>query len=125
MLASPFYQAALICAVLLAIALLCRFRAMGIIQYGMYAAITWMVPCLFYALFVDHFWYYLVYAVFACVVFYMFWLTLVFIAGKFGQPYHGDGWWGVLVPAFMFLVLSVVVLMLRALLYLVRWAGIV
>ena len=117
-LASPFYQVFVLCALLFLTAIVFGFNTMNILLYGFYYCVGWLAISLFYGVFTENMWYYILYTAISLLIYYAIWFGIAYVSTKVGEPYDGDGWMVFLMPVNTFIIILAFALPIRGLFYL-------
>jgi len=107
-LSNPYHQAVISCLLLLIVSIFTKLDVGAVLIAGASIGMVFLLSSLFYGVYLDKTWNYLLYALFAVVVFSVFWVLLALLANKVGQPIrNGEGWMILMMPATVFPVLFV------------------
>lgn len=97
---SAYIQLTFVCIILTGITAYYRFSEEHAIGAGIYISFIWLLASMLVALLMDHYWIYLMHWLLATIIFFAFYALLIFLSGKYGNPYMGDGGMVMMLPIY-------------------------
>ncbi len=98
---SPYYQLMLTCILLTGVMVFSRFSENTMIGSGIYVFSGWMFVCFVLSFFAEAYWYYLLHWFLSALVFFAYWFLSIYLCGRFGSPYMGDGGMVMIIPIYL------------------------
>lgn len=98
---SAYIQLAFVCIILTGITVYYRFSEGKVIGAGIYISFIWLPASMLVSLLMDQYWTYLMHWLLATIIFFAFYVLLMYLSGKFGNPYMGDGGMVMILPIYL------------------------
>ena len=100
---NPYLQVGICCVMLLLIAVFSKLDVSTILISGAVLGSVFIFSSLFYGVFFDKTWSYILHTFFSAIIFSALWISLSFIADKFGKSIpNGEGFMILMMPATIF-----------------------
>lgn len=99
---SPWLQLSIAVLLLLAVVVYKQLSEGAAIETGLYICYFWIPLCAILALFMADFWPYMMHWLLSTLAFFVIYCLAIYLCGKFGQPYMGDGGMVMLLPVYLF-----------------------
>ena len=103
--------------ILLSAACFSRFSEGTVIKTGLNICLFWLLFILVKYCIVDSYWLFLLRWLLSMLAFFVFYYSLIFLCGKYGRPYNGEGGVLMLVPLYLFGFSFIIALTIKGLLY--------
>ena len=102
-LSNPYYQLVIFCVILLLTAIYTKLDVSTILITGAVLGAAFILSSLFYGVYFDKTWSYILHAFFSAIIFSALWIALSFLSDKFGQTIpHGEGFMILMMPGTVF-----------------------
>ena len=98
---SAYIQLAFVFIILTGITVYYRFSEGKVIGAGIYISFIWLPASMLVSLLMDHYWTYLMHWLLATIIFFAFYVLLMYLSGKYGNPYMGDGGMVMILPIYL------------------------
>lgn len=98
---SAYIQLIFFCVILTGISAYYRFSEGKVIGAGIYISFFWLPTSMLVSLLMDHYWTYLMHWLLATIIFFAFYVLLIYLSGKYGNPYMGDGAMVMILPIYL------------------------
>ena len=92
----------IVMAIILLMTMVTWFDQGEVIFYGMYVFICWLLIEVVFIVNAEYFWHYIGYLTFTGIITFSVWLLFIYICGKIGKSYHGEGVVAIIVPVTTF-----------------------
>ncbi len=109
---ASYYLMAVVCFLITILTLLSRLSETVVIKSGIYSMGSWLFVVFMGSFWTEFYGYYMLHWLLAAVVGFVYWFLVVYLCGRFGNPYMGDGAMVLLLPVYLLpvaMVVSVVV----------------
>lgn len=113
LLSSPYAQAMVLLALLLILTALSGLRESLLMSVGVSLSIIWLLISAVGGALMYSPWPYLAHLGLALVLFYVLWVALIYLVGRFGQPYLGEGAMIIVFPAMAFVPIVILALIIK------------
>lgn len=118
---SAYIQLAFFCIILTGITAYYRFSEGKVISVGIYISFIWLPASMLVSLLMDHYWTYLMHWLLATIIFFAFYVLLIYLGGKYGNPYMGDGGMVMILPIYLTPIVFIGSMAIKAGIWLTRF----
>lgn len=98
---SAYGQFAIATIILIGLTVFYQFSEGKLISSGIYLSFAWMPASMIISLFMEPYWVYLLHWLLASIGFFGAYFLMIYLCGKYGNPYTGDGGMVMILPIYL------------------------